>query len=105
MADHTPGPWKTDYEKISPTSFAQLIRGADGEVVAQMGWAQRPLGKGRVGTWREENAYLCAAAPDLLSALINVRARFQHYRHGPDEEMVMNRVDAAIKKAQNKETA
>ena len=48
------------------------------------------------------NAHLTTATPELLAALIAVRARFQHYRHGPDEEMVMDRVSAAIAKATGK---
>lgn len=42
---------------------------------------------------------LANAADDMLGALIAVRARFQGYNHGPDEQMVMDRVNAAIAKA------
>ena len=48
------------------------------------------------------NAHLTTATPELLAALIAVRARFQHFRRGPDEEMVMDRVSAAIAKATGK---
>lgn len=56
MAEHTPGPWKAEYD---------LVEGPDGAYVA----------KAIIGVPREEylaNARLIAAAPDLLEALENV---------------------------------
>lgn len=39
---------------------------------------------------------------DMLAALQAVRARFQHLRLGPDEDAVIDRVDAAIAKAEDR---
>ena len=102
---HTPGPW-------SPSAIGLTNDGAL-PIMADIGADDRK----RVATvdcqsrfkrgegWKSEcderaaNARLIAAAPEMLAALVAVRARFQHYRHGPDEDMVMDRVFAAIANA------
>lgn len=49
----------------------------------------------------DANARLIAAAPDMLGALIAVRARFQNLRLTADHEIVLDRVNAAIAKAKS----
>lgn len=69
----TPGPWETAYRQRPDGNYAQEVWGTDGEIVATAGWAAKPIDeKGAIGNYRETNARLIAAAPDLLEALRDV---------------------------------
>lgn len=96
-AKHTPGPWFT-----ADAGGAVAILRADGHPVAttMSTYYWQRMDEALKSTWRgPADARLIAAAPELLAALKNVRARFQHLRLGPDEETVLDRADAAIAKA------
>lgn len=86
-AQHTQGPWE----------IARLNR--NGPYAIRMAYNPEQKFYGVRQIHHEADARLIAAAPDMLGALIAVRARFQGYNHGPDEQMVMDRVIAAIAKA------
>jgi hypothetical protein len=50
------------------------------------------------------DARLIAAAPTMYAALVAVRARYQHFRLTDDDQMVMDRVQAALEVASGIET-
>jgi hypothetical protein len=90
-AKHTPGTWH--FEPDGMGDFTIASRNGPLAIAAVVnGQVRRP-------EEHDANARLITAAPDMLGALKSVRARFQHLRLGPDEEMVLNRVSAAIAKA------
>jgi len=111
-AKHTPGPWEVTSISIetgnvsvgsrdlriviadvtNAASFGDMLAGA----MSRSGGSFDPSD----ARTQFANARLIAAAPDMLAALISVRARFQHLRLGPDESAVLDRVQTAIAKAE-----
>ena len=94
-AQHTPGPWSIDPEG----SIAVTIEGGNGEPICDV-----------YGANKEADAYLIAAAPDLLEALEECRklleflpleyvhkGRFDPLTHSPDGALA--KAIAAIAKA------
>lgn len=95
---HTPGPW--------------LVRHLHGRNEFGVFWVDRTLtGRrefrvdNRCGEFKEADAHLISAAPDLLAALEEARAGLAWYQamfpetaSGSDDE-AMERIDAAIAKA------
>lgn len=81
---YTPGPWKFKY--YSGTM--------DGAVIVF------PDGSGILTPFKEEDARLIAAAPDLLEALKDLAGESKEtFSHWPD---LKNQVDAAIAKAEGR---
>lgn len=68
MSRFKPGPWKVCRQNPSPTTGEWMISGAKPGYLAEV----RDCGSGDV----EANAYLIAAAPELLAALRGLRDAF-----------------------------
>lgn len=92
MSEHTPGPWRVN-------KYGSIGAGECGTkpIVATV---EPFFGKhGNDG----DNARLIAAAPEMLAALIRVRARMQGYRLNADADAALTAVSKAIAKAEGKE--
>lgn len=68
-AQHTPGPWCCEHRKGSDSMYRTEVFSVEHGVIATCKWTPKNLGSGVTGTYREANARLIAAAPDLLEAL------------------------------------
>jgi hypothetical protein len=66
---HTPGPWFQSHRKTAPDSYNTQVYTQNGEAICTLAWYPKPEVNGVVGTYREANARLIAAAPELLAAL------------------------------------
>lgn len=67
---HTPGPWHQSHRHCGCGMYNTQVYTADGETIATLHWYPKPKDEnGSIGTYREANARLIAAAPDLLEAL------------------------------------
>jgi hypothetical protein len=90
--EFTKGPW-------SP----ELMSEAWGKQGAGWGIVARDPMRGRIDSqitgMTEANARLIAAAPDLLAACIQVRARMQDFRLTDDASRALDACSAAIAKA------
>ena len=69
MSEHTPGPWLWEYRRGGEGQYNMEVYSATHGVIATCAWTPRPLGNGATGTYRDANASLIAAAPELLDAL------------------------------------
>ena len=75
MSKHTPAPWFQSHREIPNDingMYATQVYTQDGETIATLSWYAMPKDEtGKIGTYREANAKLIAAAPDLLKACFN----------------------------------
>lgn len=105
-AKHTPGPWSVPHFAEPDTNCFC------GYVLCDhlMGAVATVHCSGEGGDWQKHgdnpkfaeavaNARLIAAAPDMLGALIQVRARLAGLMLGQDEKATLDRANAAIAKA------
>lgn len=71
---HTPGPWSQSHRETRDGMYSTEVYCADGETIAKCAWYPRPAdpATGAIGTYREANARLIAAAPDLLAECENM---------------------------------
>jgi len=63
----TPGPWDYMHRKNREGMFSTEVFCSKGETIATFAWYPTPTVGGVTGTYREGNARLVAAAPDLLA--------------------------------------
>lgn len=68
-AQYTPGPWLAEHRAVYGGGYNTEVFSATHGVIAICGWTPKPLGDGVTGTYRDANARLIAAAPDLLESL------------------------------------
>ena len=79
----TPGKWKQSHREIPGDpdgTYSTQIYTEDGETIADLAWYPRPPIKEVIGgknvivieTYRDANAKLIAAAPEMLDALVNL---------------------------------
>jgi hypothetical protein len=68
-APHTPGPWSSEHRKKHNGMWDTEVFCAKGDTIATIAWYPMPTVDGVTGTYREGNARLIAAAPDLLREL------------------------------------
>ena len=92
MAEHTPGPWRSDSPYVSAPS------GAHRKIVADC--YQDPSWRDSIAISDDEciaNAHLIAAAPELLAALGETVSRFERciVHAGSDPEFAREAVKAA----------
>lgn len=91
LRQHTPGPWAVGSgERSLRTIECTTPRGLK-KAIAQVG--------GYGGDSREANARLMAAAPELLSALQELRECSDHWSEYDVPLGIVSRIDAAIEKA------
>jgi hypothetical protein len=69
MSKHTPGPWKFSHRKGNDGMYRTEVFSDVHGGIAVCGWTLKHCGNGVTATYREDNARLIAAAPDLLEAL------------------------------------
>jgi hypothetical protein len=97
---HTPGPWTVDY-----TDDNLRIYVGDLLIAEVNGSTEHIEVRGLDGETTEANAWLIAAAPDLLAALERILARVETLNlfteHGEDAKVV-EQARAAIAKAQGR---
>lgn len=104
MSGFTPGPWLVEHRKSGRregynTEIFTQDGGSGHGVIATLAWYPKPMdGLGRIGTYREANAALIAAAPELLAALQAVDLA-RHTDAPADWERATALSDAAIRKA------
>ena len=92
---HTPGPWSFAHRQVKGGMHHTQVFCAKGEAIASFAWYPMPTVNGVTGTYRQGNARLCAAAPDMLEAL--QMAKHIVANEGTDAQM--QQVFAAIEKA------
>ena len=79
--EFTPGEWFQSHRPIPNNEermYSTQVYTEDGETIASLAWYPKPKAKGIIegkhflvtGSYREANAKLIAAAPDLLNACI-----------------------------------
>lgn len=69
----TPGEWKQSHRICDDEgNYATQVFSETGETICTLSWYAKPKDEnGAIGTYREANAKLIAAAPDLLAACFN----------------------------------
>ena len=93
MSKHTPGPWEAKHRAGHDNQYRTEIFSAEHGGIATCAWTPKNCGNGVTGTYREANARLIAAAPDLLEALQHLTLVLKAAGYGTE------RADAAIAKA------
>ena len=88
MAEHTPGPWETDYRGNINSHAPEFM--ADGE---------GPLWVGTYGVACQADGELIAAAPDLLAACIVAEDLLAGYDMTPEERALWEKLKRVIAKA------
>ena len=73
-AQHTPGPWFHAHRKGNDAMFRTEVFSEQHGGIATCDWTPKHCGNGVTATYREANARLIAAAPDLLDALIELNS-------------------------------
>ena len=68
MTTHTPGPWSQSHREQPNGMWVTQVYDEAGETIADLAWFPVTISKQVIGTSREANARLIAAAPDLLAA-------------------------------------
>jgi len=77
---HTPGEWRYSHRLIDENDYATQVYDENGGTIATIAWNAKPPINGIhngnpvkiYGTYREANAKLIAAAPELLTETIKV---------------------------------
>jgi hypothetical protein len=68
-ATFSPAPWSQDHAPRKDGGYATQIFDNAGSAIAYLTWAPRPEVDGVIGTYREANAALMAAAPEMFDVL------------------------------------
>ena len=97
MSKHTPGPWLQSHRQTGPEAWNTQVYDEAGRTIATLAWYPVTLTGGLIGTAREANARLIAAAPDLLEAC---RYIVEAGETG-DEETAIAKARAALAKAES----
>ena len=69
MSKHTPGPWKQAHRQGADGMYRTEVFSEEHGGIATCDWTPKHCGNGVTGTYREGNAALIAAAPDLLAVV------------------------------------
>jgi len=104
-AQHTPGPWLHLHRKGSDGMYRTEVFSEEHGVIATCNWVPKHLGNGITVTYREANARLIAAAPEMLAALQAVLAEIDEpdRPHSTDSWLpshLVHQVRAAIAKVE-----
>jgi hypothetical protein len=69
MSGHTPGPWLQSHRPNGTGMYNTQVYTSDGQTICTLHWYPRPKdANGAIGTYREDNARLIAASPEMLEA-------------------------------------
>ena len=68
MSGHTPGPWLAEHREGDDGMYRTEVFSEEHGNIATCDWTPKHCGNGVTETYREDNARLIAAAPDLLTA-------------------------------------
>lgn len=107
---YTPGPWLQSHRKNGNMNnghemYSTQVYTPDGETIATIHWYPKPKNEsGVIGTYREANAHLIAAAPDLYRALELILNSDMAMREEDEGEIstVLSIARAAIARAEGK---
>lgn len=69
---HTPGPWEFSHREGQDKMYRTEVFSEEYGGIATCDWTVKQCGNGVISTYREANARLIAAAPELLDALIEL---------------------------------
>ncbi len=101
-AQHTPGPWNFSHRKGDDGMYRTEVFSDEHGGIATCGWTPKHCGNGVTQTYREANARLIAAAPDLLQSLIEITGVLDALllvKSEPEEGSIGGRARASIAKA------
>ena len=80
----TPGEWKQSHRQIPNDvdgMYSTQVYTEDGETIASLAWHAKPAvtenGIKKIGSYREANAKLISAAPELLKALVFLKQEYE----------------------------
>ncbi len=103
-AGHAPGPWVAEHRRGSDGMYRTEVYSETYGGIATCEWTPNHCGKGVIRTFRDANARLIAAAPDLLEALQRLIPHAVHMEScSHDDDGVrrdLERARAAIYKAE-----
>ncbi len=103
MSTHTPGPWIASHRRGQDGNYRTEVYSPEHGGIATCDWTMKHCGNGVTETYREANARLIAAAPEMLEALRRaVVALAGATVHAPELDLMDDYqiVSAAIAKAQ-----
>jgi phage tail protein X len=106
FCNHTPGPWRYGHLKGADGLYRTEVFSDEHGGIASCHWTPKHCGDGVTETYREANARLIAAAPDLLEALQVVLRDYTAVYDIGDVEMqpALYQARAAIAKATGEKT-
>lgn len=104
---HTPAPWAQAHRKTKGGYSTEVFQAETGKTICTLEWYSMPpvkviidgVEKWQTGTYREANAKLISAAPELLEALKLLRSYFGEHDESIAEHKMFSIADSAIKKA------
>lgn len=94
MSEHTPGPWSAAHRMLKCGSYHTQVFCEKGKTIAWFEWYPKPTVNGVTQTYREANAKLCSAAPELLKAL-EWYVEYDEYINGKSGDPMTNRLQFA----------
>lgn len=107
---HTLGPWIQSHRQGADRLYRTEVYSEEHGGIATCNWTVKHCGKGVTETYREANARLIAAAPDLIAALIAARQKLAWFVESypqdlavPESEFFQD-IEAAIAKALGADT-
>jgi len=98
MSSHTPGPWLSTHRKGADGMYRTEVLSDEYGGIATCDWTPKHCGGGVTSTYREANARLIAAAPDMFDVLQEFKIASDIQDNNFDGDAWLKRVDAAIKK-------
>ena len=75
--NHTPSKWYQAHRENEEGMYSTEVFTKDGQVICTLHWYPKNEGNGVTSTYREANAKLISAAPDLLEACIWAKEQFK----------------------------
>lgn len=96
----TPGKWIQSHRMIPNDEegmYSTQIYTEDGETIATLSWYPNYEIKGQITTYRDENAKLIAASPDLLEALKDLVRYCEENNVGAELELSHSAIEKALK--------
>ncbi len=99
---HAPGPWYQSHRKCPDGNYRTQVYDSAGQPIANLAWHVADPTAAHLVTTRPYNAYLIAAAPDLLDALKRVTRHMATHIHSEQMGADLDAAYAAINKAEGR---